>query len=579
MLIFSIRGAQWGAMSKERETLMPIRDRLTVSGRWRLFVFVLLALTLVTAACGDDDSEDTGADTAAETDDADIEAGDDGADEEEEEAAEGDGEAEADDGASTEEAGGSTTIRIGMATEAQSLDPPNFVINADTVRMDFIFDRLVNTAEDGSIVPGLATEWTQVDDVTWEFTLREGVTFHDGTPFDASAVEFVLERSKEQDQGGAYLSALEDVEVVDDYLVRLNMNRPFAAILNNLSVPVSGMYSPAAVEEYGDRLGQNPVGTGPYRFVSWDVDEQLVLAKNEDYWGDAPALDEVIFIPIPEASTRLSALRTGEIDVIENPPPDDLASFESFGVEAIIQPKARPIFLGFNVEAVPDVEVRRAIAMAIDREIIVEAILEGIGAPADSSLVTPAFRPGEPPLTIEYDPEAAAAMLEEAGYGDGIDLRVVLPVERYLRDTAVLEVIQAQLAEIGVRLELDIRETGAWYQALLDRDTELYWLGWGLTTYDPGDLFARVFASGQVNNMSQLESAAVDELVGQLESTPVGTDERRALITELERLIVETEVAVTPIYHAANFFAVRDGVEGFRTTVGELIDLSETTVD
>lgn len=486
------------------------------------------------------------------------------------------------DDSSSSGSGGSSgsdapTLRIGMGTDAESLDPPNFLVSADLVRIDLLFDRLVRLSPDGEIEPGLATEWEQVDELTWTFKLREGVKFHDGTDFNAEAAKTVLERSKTQDQGEAFLGRIQTLEATDEYTLTLTLDRPFASILNNLAVPVAGIYSPASVEEFGDKIAQNPVGTGPYKFVEWQMNSKLVLEKNADYWGDEPTLGRVEFIPIPESSTRLSALRSGEVDVIENPNPDEFESLEAEGIEAIAEPKARPIFLGINTQVVTDPEIRTAIAMAVDKEAIVEAILEGLGTPATESLVTPSFRGDLGPVGIDHDPDGAKDLLAGKS-ADDLTLRVVLPAERYLRDTAVVEVIQSQLAEVGITLEMDIRDTGAWYQALLDRDTELYWLGWGLNSYDPGDLFTRLFTSGAVNNMSQLADPDVDALIKQLETAAIGSDERFELYGQLETAIVEEDVAVVPIYHSVNLYAARSGVTGFHTTPGELLDLSQVKV-
>lgn len=478
------------------------------------------------------------------------------------------------------DAGPNGTLRIGMGSEAESLDPPNFVISADFTRMDLIFDTLVDIETDGTIVAGLATEWTAVDDVTWDFTLREGVEFHDGTPLDAAAVKFVLDRSREQPQGAAFLGVIADVEEVDAMTVRVTLSRPFAAILNNLATPVSGIYSPASVEEHGDAVGQHPVGTGPYRFIEWQIDTRLTLEANTDYWGDAPTLERIEFYPVPESGTRMSALRAGELDVIENPPPEEAIAMESSGGDLVLvnEPKARPIFLGFNIEAVPDPLVRQAIAHAIDKELIVEAVLEGLGTPATEGLIPPFLQAGEDgPYGFPYDPDRARELVEEAG-AEGLTLRVVVPTERYLRDTAVVEVIQAQLADIGINLELDIREPGAWYQALLDRDTELYWLGWGLNALDPGDLYTRLFTTGAVNNMSQLSDPAVDGLIAELDGAPIGSDERASVLSQLERAVLEEQTAVVPIYHAANLYATSSAVSGFHTTPNELLDLSEVSI-
>ncbi len=473
--------------------------------------------------------------------------------------------------------GDEITLKIGMGTDAESLDPPNFLISADLSRIDLIFDRLVKLSPDGEIQPGLATSWEQVDDVTWTFTLREGVTFHDGTEFNAEAAKAVLERSQTQDQGEAFLGVIDTIEAPDATTLTLKLSRPYASILNNLAVPVAAMYSPASIEKYGDTVGQNPVGTGPFKFVEWQMNAKLVLEANDDYWGDAPTVDRVELIPIPETSTRLSALRSGEVDVIENPNPDEVDSLEAEGITAVIEPKARPIFLGINTKVVTDPQVRKAIAMAIDKEAIVEAVLEGLGTPATDSLVTPAFRGDLDPVGIDHDVAGAKALLAGKSPAD-LTFRVVVPTERYLRDTAAVEVIQSQLAEVGITLNMDIRDSGAWYQALLDRDTELYWLGWGLNSYDPGDLFTRLFKSGAVNNMSQLESPTVDGLIAQLEGAPIGSDQRFDLYGQLETAIVEDEVAVVPIYHSVNLFAARKGVTGFHTTPGELLDLSKVKV-
>lgn len=469
-------------------------------------------------------------------------------------------------------------LRIGMGSDAQSLDPPNFVLAGDFTRMALMYDTLVKFDRDGNLVPWLAESWDQIDDTTWEFKLREDVNFHDGTHLDAEAVKFVLDRSRVQDQGAGFLGMITEVEVVDDYTVRLLLDRPFAAILNNLTVAVSGIYSPAAIEEYGDDFTNNPVGSGPFKFVRWDPDEVIEVERNPDYWGPQPNLDRVLFIPIPETGTRMSALQSGQVDAIENPPPDQIELLRSDpDLEPIIEPKARPVFLGFNLEEVTDERVRRAVAHAIDKELIVEAVLEGMGNAATEGWVAPEFHENDPPINIDYDPDAARDLLAEAG-AEGISLRMVLPQERYLRDAAVGEVIQSQLAEVGINLELDIRETGAWYQALLDRDTELYWLGWGMSSGDPNDMFTRVAESGAVNNMSQIADPQVDEWILELQALPVGDPRRDDLVWEVQNKIVVEDVALVPIYHMVNFFAVRSNVENFRTTTSELIDVTETVI-
>lgn len=443
--------------------------------------------------------------------------------------------------------------------------------------MDHLYEGLVALNDDGTIAPALATEWEQLSDTSWQFTLREGVAFHDGDLLDAAAVEASLERASTGSQGQGFLGAVSDVVVVDDHTVTIELQRPFASLLHNLTVPAASIIAPDALTETGGDIASSPVGTGPYRFVSWNPDTSMLFERFDDYWGEPATLAEVEFIPIPEASTRYAALQAGDVDVIENPPPSELAGIEaSDQMEAVIEPRARPIFLGFNLQTVPDVDVRRAIAAAIDKEAIVDGVLEGVGRPATEGLITPELVAGADSVGIEYDPDAARALLIGKDPED-LEISLTLPTERYLRDAQIAEVIASQLSEVGITVSLEVLEPGTWYQTLLDHETEMYWLGWGLATGDPADVFERVFRSGTVNNMSQLADAEVDALVDSLSVTP-DAEERQATFAELQQILLEDQVVVVPVYHSSNFYAVSSSVHGFATTLTEMIDLSAVTV-
>src|SRR5690606_35242995 len=203
--------------------------------------------------------------------------------------------------------------------------------------------------------------------------------------------------------------------------------RPFSGILNNLTVPAAGIISPKALDEKGDAIASEPVGTGPYRFVEWVPDTSMTFERYDSYWGEPAALARVTFVPIPEASTRYSALQAGDVDVIENPPPAALDAMKaSDAVYPIIEPKGRPVFLGFNLSEVTDVRVRRAVAHAIDKEAIVNSVLEGIGRPATNGLIPPEYLDTDPPANIPYDPDEARRLLAEAG-AENVEIRLVLP--------------------------------------------------------------------------------------------------------------------------------------------------------
>lgn len=469
------------------------------------------------------------------------------------------------------------TITMATAVDAGTLDPPNFSATTDTARMDLIYERLVLLEEDGSVSPWLATGWEQINDTTWVFELREGVEFTDGTPFDSEAVKVSLERAAVAPQGSGLLGVIDSVDVLGDYEVQLNLSRPFSGILNNLSVAAAAIISPTAIAEGEEELAQNPSGTGAFMLESWNPDESMTLIRNEDYWGEKPTVQTLEIVVIPEASTRYSALQAGDVDIIENPPPSERDAIESSDtLNIVLEPKANPIFLGFELENVPDVNVRRAIAMGIDTEAIVADVLEGIGEPALNGFLPPQLlTPPEDPIHIDYDPEAAAELITEAG-AEGMEITLTLPEQYYLRDAAVGEVIQYQLEQIGVNLVLTVQDGGTWYNTLLAHDTEMFYLGWGITAGDPADTLTRLFRSDAVNN--HWSFTGLDEQIDELATLPVRTDERDSIMNDIQRILVEEEVAVIPIYQSVNFYATSANVEGFRTVRSVQWDFSDIVI-
>jgi len=473
----------------------------------------------------------------------------------------------------------SEVLRIGMASDAQSLDPPNFVLAGDFTRDNLVYDTLIKLTNDGKFEPSLATSWKQVSPTVWDFTLRDGVKFQDGTAFDSAAVKKSLERAETQAQGKGFLSVIKEVQTPDPLTARIVLSQPFSSILNNLTVPVASIISPKALDDMTPKqLAQHPVGTGPFTFVSWVPDTKMTFKANPDYWGTKPKLKKVEFIPIPEDSTRFSALQAGDVDVIENPPPDQVDTLKSSSdFYPIIEPKARPIFLGFNLKTVPNPLIRKAVAHAIDRDAIVKDVLEGVGNPADEGLVSPEFLKNDPPIKVDYDPAESKKLLAQAG-NPHPTLTLTLPSARYLKDKEIGEVVQQQLAKVGIKLKLDVQEAGTWYQSLLDHKTQMYYLGWGMSSGDPGDMLLRVFRSDAVNNMSQLKSPEIDKEIDSLATLPVGSAKRNQVMQDIQRQVVVDDAVVIPIYHMVNFYAARKAVKDFHSTTSELIDISKTSV-
>lgn len=331
---------------------------------------------------------------------------------------------------------------IGLQAEPVALDPAQLSdYNSSRAAMP-MFEGLVRF-KDGSteLEPALAESWEVSEDgLTYTFKMREGVTFHDGTPVDAEAAKFSFERQLDpehpyHDTGEfAYaeftLGMIESIEVLNPMTLQITLENPFAPFLSNLAMHAASLVSPAALEQYGRDFAQNPVGTGPYQFASWQRGTELVLERNQDYWRGAPEVERLVYRPIVEDQARLAALESGEIDFTVNLPVDDLPRLRDdtrFHFEE--QAGMHTWYLVFNVKKEPfdDPLVRKAVAHAIDRQAIVEALLGGTGELAQNLLPPVVWSYTEDVEQYPYDPERAQELLAEAGYPDGFEIDFWIP--------------------------------------------------------------------------------------------------------------------------------------------------------
>lgn len=327
---------------------------------------------------------------------------------------------------------------------------------------------LTSADEIPTVVPGLAESWEVNDELTeWTFTLRDGVTFHDGTPFDADAVIYNLERYVDTGTdhyypelaGAAGLNVLgiASFAKVDDMTVTITTNGPWAYLPNDLTLLAIG--SPTAIQELGNEgFAAAPVGTGPFVFESVERGKQLTLVANEDYWGGAPSLDRLILRPISDPTARLAALRSGEVNWIEVPTPDDVPALASAGyqVETNSYDHSWTWVLDSSKAPFDDIRVREALNYAIDRDSLVTDILKDTAEPAYTyiSRGNAAFR--EEAERGGYDPEYAKELLAEAGYPDGFTMTLAYPTggSGNMLPAPMNTALQADLAKIGVEVEL-----------------------------------------------------------------------------------------------------------------------------
>ncbi len=377
-------------------------------------------------------------------------------------------------------------VVVALGADARTLLSMKFIDWTTHVPISNIYDALLTRQPDMTIVAHLATEWTYLDDETLEMKLRDDVTFHNGEPFNAAAVKYTVEYINNPDNDMAYAgryAPVAEVEIVDDYTVRFHTSGPMPILLDRLTsfYPLE----PGYVEEVGqDKAATEPVGTGPYKFVEWQVDERIVLEKNEDYWGGVPTIDRMVFRPIPEFSTRLASLMTGEIDLMRDVPGhmvDLTNASENSEIRAI--PSARINYLALvNLKEGPMQSklVRQAMNYAVNVPELIEYVQDGNATQMAGplSILNDDYHAMDP---YPFDPGKAVDLIREAGY-EPSDMKLLLdtPDGRYPQDKEVAFAIAAQLADIGIDVQVRVNEWGTHLDRIINRDTgDMFILGWG----------------------------------------------------------------------------------------------------
>lgn len=362
---------------------------------------------------------------------------------------------------------------VGQIAEPQALDPAAVTAVNDFRILMNMYDGLVRY-KDGTleVEPALATEWTISEDGTvYTFTLREGVTFHDGSAFDAEAVKFNFDRMLDEahpyyDTGpfplSFFFSSVESVDVIDAQTVAFNLNGPYAPFLSNLAYPTGLIVSPAAVMEHGADFGRNPSGTGAFTFGEWRSNEAVVVQANPDYWDGAPELETVVFRPITDANTRTAEMLAGGIDLMVEVPPVALSEFQGDTYTVHEQAGPHVWFLILNAKEGPfaDVRVRQAANYAINKEAIVNDVLEGtaeVAAGPTPPAFAWAYNPDLEPYP--YDPDRARALLAEAG-AEGAELTFYVTEggSGMLDPVAMGTAIQADLEAVGLDVTIETYE-------------------------------------------------------------------------------------------------------------------------
>ncbi len=485
------------------------------------------------------------------------------------------------------------TLRWVEGTDADTLDPQIQRSRPAQILTDHIFDPLVRWKDTklSDIVPALALSWERSEgDLLWTFKLRQGVLFHDGTPFDAAAAKFSLERAMDPKTGSpnrSLFGPIDRIEAPDAHTLRIHTKTPMPTMLEVLAGSQAMMLSPTAVQKNGRDSFRLPVGTGPFIFEEWIPNEHIKLRRNDQYWGVKPLVQKFHFRPVPEAGARVVELESGNADIVTNIPPeaaDRLKRNPRVKIEVV--PSSFQIFFELNLTKPPfnDVRVRKAINHAVDRKAIVEKILGGYGAVPDG--LFPEGVQGRIPLEpYAYDPELAKRLVKEAFPG-GFDGKVVLwtPNGRYAKDRQVSEAVQGWLNGIGLQTEFRSWEWASYQRELYRADpggtgkgtnnANMWMLGTSIP--DADWRLRRKVVSGDPSNLTGYSNPKVDALMKSA-STNMNYEARMKDYQEVQRIFWSEDAAWLILFNQVQIIGLNPKVEGLEMFAYEVPILNRVT--
>ena len=472
-------------------------------------------------------------------------------------------------------------LRIALAADVTSVDP-HFANIAPNNNIGWhVFDALTHVDADARLIPGLAVSWRAVDDTTWEFRLRRGVKFHDGGDFTAEDVVFSIERAAKLPNGqfAGFVQRIVAKQIVDPYTLRLKTATPYAMVpqdLNSVFIVSRKAAAGAATEDFNS--GRAMAGTGPFRFVAFRRGERIDLARNDAYWGGAPAWDKISFRIMPTDPARLAALLAGDVDLIEQVPPADLARIRTRKDLQVAQKVSwRTIFFhldqyrdrppgvadraGKPLARNPfrDARVRLAISKAINRQAIVERVMEGTAIPAANLVSPPVFGFAAGLKPEAHDPEGAKKLLAEAGYPNGFAMVLHAPNNRYVNDDQIAQVVAQMVARVGIAARVETQPINVYLGKARAGEFAFAMLGWGSFS---GDLALRALLAtpdatrgAGTLNWSHYANPKLDALIEQAFAT-VDEKKRESLAQEAMTLAVKDN-AVIPLHHQLVSWAMK----------------------
>ncbi|WML43017.1 ABC transporter substrate-binding protein [Neobacillus sp. PS3-40] len=498
-------------------------------------------------------------------------------------------------GKTNESAGGKKATNTGGASkkdtlvfarggDSTSLDPIT-TTEGETFKVTInIFENLLTYGEqDTTIHPGLAESYTVTPDgLTYTFKLRQGVKFHDGTDFNADAVVFNFDRWMNGDADkfpyytmfGGYKKdeghVIKEVKAVDENTVQFVLKRPQAPFLKNLAMSPFGIASPTAVKKYGDKFRENPVGTGPFKFVEWKQNDRITLVKNPDYWQkDLPKLNKIIFRVIPENTARLNALANGEIDLMDGLNNSDEASVTSNDkLQVIKRPSMNVGYLAFTNTRKPfdNKLVRQALNMAIDKKSIIDSFYGGKALAAKNPMPPSIEGYNDAVEAYPYDLEKAKALLKEAGFEKGFSMDLwAMPVARpYMPEAQkVAEVIQESFSKIGVKAKIQSVDWATYLDKAAKGEFDAFMLGWTGDNGDADNFLYTLLDKDSIgsNNYAYYSNDKLHDILIKAQ-TESDQSKRNELYKEAQ-VIIHDDAPWVPLVHSTPLIAAAKDVTGY----------------
>lgn len=461
-----------------------------------------------------------------------------------------------------ESGGGDNPLRVAYPQDVSSLDPVRGNAGTDHAILWTMYDTLINwdptTLEP---IPGLAEEWDQSDPSVLALTLREGVVFHDGTPFNAEAVKYNLERAAAEGSNIVTdVSSIESVDVVDDTHVNINLKAPNSALPLILTDRAGMMVSPTAAEAADGDLSLAPVGTGGWSFVEWRRGASVQVERFDDYWdADAVRAPSITFSVITDPTTRVTALNSGQQDFVVDVPPSSAESVEGSAAASLAQSSRvliAQIYLNDAKPEVSDKRVRQALSLATDRAEILEAGYFGFGSVADEWM--PADHWAHAGLAYDYDPEAARALLAEAG---ATDLSFTLGVTQDPNWIRIAEILKAQWAEVGVTIDIaPVENTQGSSDHFADGRTVAWMANW-TGRPDPSQTFLSLFGKDGYFNAGHIDFPGLQDSV-EAANAASALDDRAAAFRDTADIVYD-EVPAIPLVFADLLVGLSDKVSGY----------------